>query len=222
MAERLSRELWEMITKHLPLSDKCAPSLSCYRLQRMLPHDLLNALKLPTERIERHKFLFRMWQYYPNHYLCEACIEYHTFAHLSRFLPPKPELELFDGMSVSYDRLEKFMKWFAPRSNSTARIRRAKLESLNRILVPIKSTRWHASAEFQVDQMERTLLVRVTHEAPVVSSMLQQPFVDPIPTCPHLSTILADDVQKALVASPRPWEELPETLWEGPLYSCAW
>ena len=97
LAERLPRELWEMITESLPLSDKCALSLTCHRLQRMLPHNLLNSLRLPTERIERHKFLFRLWEYYPDHYLCEACIEYHTYAHLRCLLPPKPELELFDG-----------------------------------------------------------------------------------------------------------------------------
>jgi hypothetical protein len=61
-AERLPNELWQMITQSMPLSDRCALSLSCHRFQRLLPQDLLKSLFLPNERIERLKFLFRIYK----------------------------------------------------------------------------------------------------------------------------------------------------------------
>ena len=204
-----------MIIEPLALSDKCALSLTCKNLQRLLPN-VLRRLYLPSERNERLKLLFRMFNSFPGKYLCEGCAEYHTHAHAKTSSPSAKDLELFPGKRVSYLKLPEAMA--AYRADSLNRPR-----SLNSLSVPIKGTWWHASAEFQVDRRDHTLLVRVTHELPVVPSVLQQPFIDPVATCSHFNAQrLVHEAYNALAASPRPWDSLPEDMWEGQFWRCGW
>ena len=204
----------------MSLSEKCAFSLTCHRFQEFLreflPDDPLKSLSLPNERIERLKFLYRMYKSFPGKYFCEGCLEYHSDS--SVHLPPKENLHIFGSNSIDRERLVEAMDALDNRRDDRFLL----LDEIHNQLEPMRGTRWHAEAKFQ--RCGSTILLRISHQVLVDSRMLQQPSIDPIPTCRHIRRpqALEDDVVKALAACPKPWEDMQWEEWNGPIYRCGW
>lgn len=131
------------------------PQLILPSFSTFLPDDLLKALYLLNERMERLKFLFRMYKSFPGKYFCEGCLEYHTEGRSSTSIPTQ-WLQLHGHNAVSHDELEEVMYEFHEGDGS--------LEPLGiygGAPVPVDKTRWYGDAEFRY--IGGTLLLRITH-----------------------------------------------------------
>lgn len=106
-------ELWKPIASYLSLSDRAALAISSRYLLSCLGPEALKDLNVPSNRDEKHKFLFHSLNKLLGHYLCDRCVIYHTDAvpyHDYKGPDGRDPLILYPGAQFSFEVLQYAME----------------------------------------------------------------------------------------------------------------
>jgi len=204
--DNLPREIWHEIGSHLEPSDKAALTLTCQSSFACFGADVVKTLNLPSQRVERLKLLFRLHQWFPEHYLCGECNVYHRGQGDEDF-------EAADFVISAFSNMEWSLDWSLA-STIADNLRNAKCtagEAAKRMLP-------HCRVAF----VNGRVILDIRGMVPLTIRALQEDAYSAFRACTHAptSTTLMAEADKALAAAPRPWEPLKTYKYQSPIFRC--
>lgn len=209
-------ELWTQIAADLPLSDQAALALTCQYGHTLFSKQVLE-LRLPENRAERLKLLFRIPKKFPAHYLCAQCGRYHL---------KSTEYDKYQPQYLFLHRSRQMLAW----SDVAAGLQKhgrypgsiTGLKSSN-VVLHTAYPGWRGGAEFLYSNKSRILFV-LQYQVPVSVALQQDPTLPAMPTCQHVKypPVLASQFAQAVNSTPRIWEPDNGTIFShsSPVYRC--
>lgn len=212
-------EILSLIAKTLDPTDRAALALTCKASLANLGKASLTILRHPKNRMALLKLLFRMTKEFPNHYLCQDCIIFHS-KHMAYHDYTGANLVVSEGYVVPHSVLRNLTGEFTNEKDLRKAVR-----SLSSVWTESRTTsdaqRWTVKVE--ASEKEDRLFLAVRYITGISIANQASPRLQSVPTCIHLKnpSTLIDACQSSIEDTPKPWDP-PRSLlgWDGTVYRC--
>jgi len=203
----LSVEMWHEIGASLEPSDKAALALTCKSSLACFGANVLRTLNLPSRRVERLKLLFRLYEHFPQHYLCPECCIYHLKSNQTKYEPADMVLGIFGA--------DYTLKW-SVMSKLADDLRKAKCTPKD------AAKKLELGLGVSIALIDDHLFLDIACKLPLTVAVQQLGTYKYFRTCEHVptSSSLIKDVERAIATAPRPWELQQAYEYKGPVFRC--